>query len=212
MDQRTVLLISAPEWGWTDLRAVLAEMTELTIAGEARTTENALEKAERIQPDVVISAAKVRGVPTRGLLHRLRTEVCPAATLIRFSLDVDPQERIELEDLSIAGHLLWNELDPGGLRASLVALIHGGVVVRSRGYIEHFIHTHSKPSNGLALKPQDIETLQGLAAGFRIQQIAESQGVSARTVERRIDALKDHLGAESLYMLACKAMRHKVHG
>ena len=64
MNQRTVLLISADEWGWTDLKDVLNEMPELTVASEAPRAYAGMDSR------ATFLHASLFNIRTHGLLER----------------------------------------------------------------------------------------------------------------------------------------------
>lgn len=208
MATQNVLLVSAEEWGWTDLRTVIQEMPELTVVSEATSVEEAVWKAQRLQPNVVISAAMLHGLSTRALLRQHQTEICPAATIIRFSPSLDPLETIESEDLRLSGHLLWSELTPARLRSSLTALVEGGIMLRSRGFIDHYLDTLTDPSSDFTITDLDRAILESLKSDLSPDEIAVAHNTSERTVRRRVDHLKERFGVRTLFALGYAASRH----
>lgn len=207
MPRRGVMLISGDDWGWTDLRRVLAGMPQLQTVGEVTTPEEAIRLATAAQPDVIISAARLGVTPTRSLLGYLQREICPAATVIQFSTTIDSEDRAVASDLRLDGHLVWGELTPERLASSLAALIAGGVVLHSRGVISHFLAQQDPDRAVTTLAAIERAVLRGLAAELSSAEIAANQGVSQRTVDRAIGDLKKRFGVRTQYGLALEAIR-----
>lgn len=139
VQRRMVLLVHSDDFGWTELRRILESMENVEVVGGAVTPRAAIRLAERLAPDVVISAPHVDGEPTLSMLVELRGHIVPSSKIIVIARRLDPETLLDLAELGIAGHLLWSDLSPGTLRHCLAVVILDDIVVASRGIADAFL-------------------------------------------------------------------------
>jgi DNA-binding NarL/FixJ family response regulator len=122
MQHWSVLLITSPDVGWTDLEQALRERQDVAIVGE--TTRAAQARAHR--PDAILCAATVEGACALPLLAELHTVVCPDSKLVVFAPRFDPDHAAAIHELDLGGYALWGELTTEVLRADLPAILRRG--------------------------------------------------------------------------------------
>jgi two-component system response regulator DevR len=119
-------------------------------------------------------------------------------------------ELLAMRGLGIAGYLSWADLDPARVRSAIRAALHGyfvlGPHVTGLSPRSLLPQPSSDPLTA-SLTERERAVLRGLAAGMSEQQLANSEGVSTRTVRRIVMDLKAKLGAPSLSALAVSAAR-----
>jgi DNA-binding NarL/FixJ family response regulator len=209
MQRRTVLLISSPEIGWADLRAVLRSLRDIRIAGEATTAREAIAVAAAEAPGVIISAATVDGTSAAPLLLDLRLRVCPTSKIVVFASRLDPADFAVLGDDTLDGYLLWSDLSTGALRPCLDAVIAAGLVVVTPTVARTFIATRCRPPrprpDAARLTRRERTVLRHLAGGLSRDKIATAEQISARTVDRILAEIEAKLDAPNAFVLGVKA-------
>ena len=207
--QRTILLISADEVGWADLRAALSAIDSARIIGEATSADQVGEFAAIAgrAPDVVISAARVAGASALPLLTAVRRTLWPESLGIVVASHFDAAEFMALAGLGIAGYLLWGGLAPRAMRQCLAAMLARDLGVVDGAVVLAFVAAHHGAPSGAALTAREQLVLTRLADGASRKEIALEEGLSPRTVRRVVADLERKLGASSPFTLALQAMR-----
>lgn len=206
--RRKVFIISSNDVGWSDLRSCLRTMENVRVVGEATTAQTALDLVDTLQPDIVISAARVEGRAASPFLVELRHNVCASCSIIVFASRIDPCEFLGVTDTSISGYFLWNDMQTSELRPWLTMLMSSELVAASRDVVQAFIdaqrgHLHRDEAPRL-LSARDRLVLQRMAEGRTLYEIAKSEGLGLRTVERIIERLEIDLAANNRFVLGVK--------
>lgn len=195
MRPHTMLLISAAEPGWRDLRTVIQAIAELRIVGETRSACQALHLAMTHAPDVILSAAIVEGVIAMPLLRGLRRAL-PASKIVVLATRVDLQQMVVLKRIGVEGYLVWRDLPIEVIHHCLAAILLGDIVLTSRVVRREGV---------VRLSPREQVVLGHLAAGLTQEAIARAEGLSRRTVQRIVADLEAKLHAPSGFVLGLHA-------
>jgi two-component system response regulator NreC len=192
------------------LSALLTDIPDITVVGEASDGGEALAKAMQLKPDIVLmdlSMPNIGGIEaTRELvLHE------PGTRILILTVHEDESLLKEVIRAGAAGYLVK--------RAAQEDLIHAiRVVARGDLYI-HPTMTRallSEPSQAASSKMYEVETLtlreievlRLLAKGYTNRQIAEQLSLSPRTVEGHRANLSGKLGLHSRVELVEYAEKH----
>ncbi|MGH2531947.1 MAG: LuxR C-terminal-related transcriptional regulator [Thermomicrobiales bacterium] len=209
MQRRTVLLIRSPEIGWTDLRTVVETEVEIVVVGEATTAREAIELAAMRQPDLIIAAAALEGTSTLPLLVDLHRRVCPTSKIVVLAAHLDANDFPELAEAIFDGYLLWSDLSREALWRCLGVVLADDVVVGSRTVAQTFIEMQCRPKEPIPvsvhLTTRERAILRHLAEGRTRQEIAATEGLSPRTVERTVSDLETKLDAPTAFVLGMQA-------
>jgi DNA-binding NarL/FixJ family response regulator len=148
------------------------------------------------------------------LLRDLQRRVSPASTIVVVAARLDPDAFVGLDDLRLAGYLLWGEVSAEAVRHCLAAVIDGNVVIGSRQVARAFVETQchlTRPRpEAPPLTEREQETLRCLAGGLAHREIAEAEGISPRTVDRIVAILHEKLDAPTEFMLGVKAAQLRL--
>ncbi len=193
MHQRTLLLITADEPGWAELRALLRPLTDLRVAGETPYAGQALRLAAKLNPDLLLTAATVEGAPVLPLLRGLLGNGYPARRIAVCAPRFAPDDLLAFADLGIGGYLLWSDLCPATLRQCLDALLADQSCVSGRAVATAFLEgwrSHAQPQEPVRLTPRERAILRRLSEGLSEEQIARAEGLSPRAVRRAVAGLE----------------------
>ncbi len=234
MQRRTILLISADDCGWTDLRAVLAEMVDMHLVGEVRSAHQVqwLVTSAIPAPDVVIAAACVEDTSAVPLLTAIRREYWPATRLLVFAPHFDPDELLAFAGLGVRGFLLWGDLSPAAIRHSLELVLTRDVVISSgvvaTAFGDALSHCHragNTPASPVAmgmlpcqtddtcrgvLTPREHEVLTLIADDQSNAEIACALNIAVRTVDFHVRNLLAKLEARSRTGAVSQARRRRL--
>jgi two-component system, NarL family, response regulator NreC len=192
------------------LRALLEDIPDITVVGEASDGVEALAKALELKPDILLmdlSMPNMGGIETTLQLSQREPKV---RVLI---LTVHEEESLlkEVVRMGASGYIVK--------RAAQEDLLHAiRVVARGDLYI-HPTMTRALFNEAPAYDPQqmpesetltlrEIEVLQLLAKGYTNRQIAENLSLSPRTVEGHRANLSGKLGLHSRVELVEYAEKH----
>lgn len=205
----TIIIADDHEILRAGLRKVLSVARNMDIIGEAENGKQAIELAERYQPNIVlldIMMPKMTGIEA---LPKIR-EVSPLSFIVMFTAfedishvgvalsagadgyltkGVSPQFLIDALNKVIMGQKVYSK--------SIIDLIRDGVVINS-------IQT----DNTVYLTEKEKEVLQYLAEGSTSKEIAENLNISVRTVETHRYNLMNKLDLNSAAQLIRFAILH----
>jgi DNA-binding NarL/FixJ family response regulator len=191
------------------LRALLADVPDIEVIGEASDGSEAIAKVIELKPDIVLMDLNM---PNLGGIEATRQLSRTMPTVRILILTVHEEESLLKEVIRIgaAGYIIK--------RASQEDLLHAiRVVARGDLYVHPAMtrslflepaQTKPKVSDAETLTLREIEVLQLLAKGYTNRQIAEQLSLSPRTVEGHRANLAGKLGLRSRVELVEYAEKH----
>jgi DNA-binding NarL/FixJ family response regulator len=197
------------------VRHVLSGTPGFQVVGEAAGGRQAVEVAERTQPDVVvldISMPHGTGLEVLGELRRR----APAARVLVLSVHDDTEYVLESVRSGAAGYLR-KDTTPDNLRAAVRAIAAGN------GWFSPEVARHltaaireepgdPDPASASAgpLTAREREVLARIARGLTNKEAAAELGISIRTVETHRDNLMRKLGIHTVAGLTKYALEAGV--
>jgi DNA-binding NarL/FixJ family response regulator len=171
------------------LRRLLAH-AGFSVIAEAASGEEALRKALELQPELVLWDLLM---PEGGLagLRQLREALPNVKILVLTALDA-PGSGEEILRAGAQG-LVAKTASPEELLAAIKTVLRGEVFLPREATLTD--------------REQAIFSL--LAQGLRLAQIAETLGISTKTVESHLENLKEKLGCRSVTELRALALRSR---
>jgi two-component system response regulator NreC len=192
------------------LRALLEDIPDITVVGEASDGGEALAKAVELKPDILLmdlSMPNIGGIEATRQLSRGE----PQVRILILTVHEDESLLKEVIRAGAAGYIVK--------RAAQEDLLHAIRVV-ARGdlyihptmtralFIEPPASVPAKVSEIETLTLREIEVLQLLAKGYTNRQIAENLSLSPRTVEGHRANVSGKLGLHSRVELVEYAEKH----
>lgn len=177
------------------VKALLQEVPEIEIVGEATNGAEALEAIQTSQPDVAvvdISMAEINGLE----LARRLTGACPGVKLLALTVHEDRAYIQPMLQAGARGYLLKRSAAEDLLRA-IRAVAAGGV------YLDPAIadkalpepqHNAGEKSPSEELSAREAEVLRLVAHGFSNKEIANKLDVSVKTIETYKARASEKLG------------------
>lgn len=177
------------------LRALLTSVPEMIVAGEAENGEDAIRKAAKLQPDVILMDIQMPG--TNGIeATRLIYQSSPHIGVIVLTMFEDDDSVFAAMRAGARGYLLKGADQTEILRAihsvgSGEALFGSGI---ARRLINLFAQLNSKPPHPFPeLTEREREVLELLARGMSNAEIASVLGISQKTVRNHVSNIFNKL-------------------
>ena len=200
-----VLIVEDQVMMATFMRRLLAQLERFTVAGVAKSGEEALALLETAQPDVAMVDFQLPGMDGLHFVQMARQVRPQLRTLIVTSL-VDALTLARVREAGVEGYI-EKDASPEMLTAALEAVAEG-----RKSYSEVFTGTLAREdaqAQGIAkiLSRREQQVLAHVLAGRTSREIGELLGLSARTVEFHRANLMAKLDAPTVTALLATVRR-----
>ncbi len=196
------------------LRAVFAKEDGIEMAGETADALAGIEVAVKTRPDVILLDIEMAGISGIQAAHRLRQQA-PASKVLILSGHQDEEYVLEaFGKAGAAGYLLKG--DEGG--AELLSAIRA--VAAGKRYISPAVAPivldklrkgqQDGDGDGGVLTGREREILRLIAQGASIKEIAQTLGISPKTVQVHRSNLAAKLRLPSTAAIVRYAIKHKL--
>lgn len=196
------------------LRRVLEEGPGLRVVAEAANGAEALERATREKPDVVLLDLTMPGPGGGGLavVRALRDRVPETRGLI---LSVHDDREYVLESVRAGAHgYLRKDSSPAEIRLAIHAVCAGDSFFSPpvARHLAAAVQRHPDSARLAALTGRERDVLMRVARGCTNRETAAELGISVRTVETHRDSLMRKLGIHTVAELTRFALEKGVGG
>jgi DNA-binding NarL/FixJ family response regulator len=190
-----VLLIDDHPIVHDGVTAVLRAEPDIRVIGSADTVDQAMAAIRREQPDVVLADLRLPGEDGVTSVRRLIGAVPDLRIVVFTAYDVDEYVFAAMQ-AGARGYLLKGSPAPELVRA--IRHVHGGGTYLSPtiGAKLATQAVRSRRDTSL-LTPRELAVLRLVAAGQSNREIAESLGITERTVKFHVTAIFNKLGADN---------------
>ena len=197
------------------IRGLLRARRGWTVVGEAKNGLEAVEKANRLKPDVAILDISM---PDLGGLQATRQirESIPTTQVVVLTMHESDQMVRRVLDAGALGYVLKSDLATHLVKA--VRSVSGGKLFLSprvsdivlKGFLT--AGNQSEPTEHAQARPtlREVEIIRFLAQGKANKEIAAELGITLRTAETHRARIMVKLGLHSLAELIHYAIRHKI--
>ena len=194
------------------IRALLAEMDDISIAAEASNGREALALAKSCAPNLVIMDISMKELNGIEVTARLREDHPTLPVLILSMHDTEEFVRRALK-AGAAGYLVKDSA-PLELAMAIAAVTRGETYVSpkvSRHLVSGLTGGAAPGASSMeTLTPRQREILQMIAEGNSTKKIAFALGVSVKTIETHKAALMDRLSIHDVAGLVLYAVRNRL--
>jgi DNA-binding NarL/FixJ family response regulator len=197
------------------IRGLLRVQRVWKVAGEAANGREAVEKARKLKPDVIILDI---GMPNLDGLEATRQirEAAPNTEILILTMHESNQMVRRVLEAGARGFVLKSDL-AGHLVRAVKVVSKGKIYLTpkvSEIVLEGFLSkgTDLQRSQGSRLRPtpRETEIIRLLAEGKTNKMIAAELGITVRTVETHRSKIMLKLGLHSLTQLVHYAVRHNI--
>jgi DNA-binding NarL/FixJ family response regulator len=197
------------------VRALLGVRREWKIVGEAVDGRQAVEKAKKLKPDVLIvdiSMPNLDGLEaTRQIL-----QVSPQTRVLTLTMHESDQMVRRVLEAGARGYVLKSELARQLVKA-VISVSQGRVYLTPKvsnlvleGFLKAGKHPEKIGSSRRKPTPREREIIRFLAEGKTNRQIADKLGIAVRTVETHRAKIMMKLGLHSVIELVHYAIRNDL--
>lgn len=194
MNQIRIVLAEDHEMVREGLRRVLCAHPDLFIVGEASDGIEALAKVESLNPDVLILDLTIPRLHGLHVLTRLKSRKTPKTIIL--TMHSDAASAVEAVRLGARAYILKNSPSSELVAAIRSAAANGEVFVTRP--LNRPVHdaavdsvTNGNTKSSTPLTPREQMVMREVAEGKTNAEIAQSLGISARTVEKhRLNFMK----------------------
>ena len=213
MNTITILLADDHRIVRMGVRALLEEQPDFSVVGEASDGIEAIELAERLQPDVLLLDLVMPALNGLEVLRLLRHRVSRTRALV-LSMYADEARVIHALRDGAAGYVL-KSAEPETLAQAVRIVAAGGRYVcplLADRIVAHYVH---QPDERVAdpydaLTARERQVLQLAAEGYTNAEIAGRLSISRRTVESHRAKVMHKLGLHSHTDLVRYALRRGI--
>jgi two-component system response regulator DegU len=210
-----VLIIDDHALVRTALRMLLESQPEVVVVGEAGRFEDALNTANREQPDIILLDLDLGDVNGMDLLPQLLT-VAPKARVVVLTGVRDPEVHRRAVRLGAVG-LVLKEQAAEVLLQAIDEVCAGGLWLDTV-LIADVLSEITRPTSTQSMAAQDIkiaaltarerEVIALVGQGLKNQNIADRLCISEATVRHHLTSVFAKLGLDDRLQLAVFAFRH----
>jgi DNA-binding NarL/FixJ family response regulator len=197
------------------IRGLLRARRGWSVVGEAINGLEAVEKANRLKPDVAILDISMPDLGGLQATRRIRESV-PTTQVVVLTMHESDQLVRRVLDVGALGYVLKSDLATHLVKA--VKSVSGGKLFLtprvSDIVLKGFLTTgkQTEPTEHSQARPtlREIEIIRFLAQGKANKEIAGELGITIRTAETHRARIMLKLGLHSLAELIHYAIRHKI--
>ena len=196
------------------LRNFLALQDGMEIVGEASDGAEALEQAQRLEPDVILMDLVMPGLDGIGAMRQLRVR-SPGSRVIVLTSFLEDERVLPAIQAGAAGYLLKN-VAPAELARAIRAAHAGEAIIDPTGAarLVHAIADDTRPRieepERLTRRERDVLAL--IAHGRSNKRIALELGISEKTVKTHVGHLLAKLGVTDRTQAALLAVEEGLVG
>lgn len=185
------------------LELMFETMDDIEVLGTADNGVTGLVQITKLQPDLVLTDIRMPEMDGIELIKQLHqtTPNLPVVVLTTFDDQRPIQQAMQLG----ARGFLLKDAD----QATILKTIRGAM--KGETYLEPSIagkaFTTSATTNEIVLTPREYDVLRQVAQGFHSKEIAETIGVSERTIKAHLTSIYNKLGVFSRAEAVAKALQ-----
>lgn len=203
-----ILIVDDHDLVRTGLKNILARESDLKVAGEAATGEEAIRLSRKLEPDLVLMDVGLPGLSGLETTERiLKTQ--PRIRVIVLTAHSEPPLPARLLDSGASGYLT-KACDAGELLRAVRKVAQGeryiGADISQQLAISLLPGTPQSPFQELTGRELEIALM--LTQGMKMQSIGEVLNVSPKTVATYKYRIYDKVGVGSEVELLRTALRH----
>ncbi|MEX0805422.1 MAG: response regulator transcription factor [Candidatus Binatia bacterium] len=208
-----ILLVDDHEVVRIGLRTLLSRYPNLSVVDDAGSASEAIEKALRHKPDVVIMDLRL---PEEDGVQAIRTirEKCPQIRILVLTAFSDEELLFEAIAAGASGYIL-KEINSEKLVEALQAVVRGESLLDPRiteRVLKKLKESPLRSESGAfdSLNFQEKRILALIAEGKSNRQIGERLRLSEKTIRNYVSQLLSKLGLHSRTQAAAYAIRHHL--
>jgi DNA-binding NarL/FixJ family response regulator len=191
------------------IRNIIDPAVGITVIGEARSGQEALQMIENLQPDVVLLDMELPDISGIEVVKQV-TELGLSVRILGLSTYDDSEYITQLISLGASGYLLKDEVPD-----TIVEAIRG-VARGETGWVSRRVAAklsqilQDDQGKSTTMTPRELEVLHLVVEGKTNAEIGLNLGISEKTVEKHLDAIFRKMGVFSRVEAAVMAVRDNL--
>ncbi len=197
------------------LRALLETRSRWRVCGEASDGFEAIEKSEKLRPDLVIMGLRLPGLNGIEATREIR-RIQPWVRVLAYAVDDSVESVRDALSAGVGGYVLKSDAESELLKAiealALKKTFFSASVSETLSRIQRDLRRHRQESLSVVrrLTLREREVLRLLAEGKRNREVAGRLGISIRTVETHRARIMKKLGVKTIGELVRYAVRRRM--
>jgi two-component system response regulator NreC len=192
------------------IRSLLEGEADMEVVGEARSGEEAVDKATQLQPELVLMDIAMPGMNGIEATRRIKTEL-PGTSVLILTMHDDEQFFFPALRAGASGYVV-KEAEPRELLNAIQTVGRGHVFLSSpvaKTVFQEFVTARdgAEEESYNLLTAREKEVLQLAASGETNRQIAGALFLSTRTVEKHRQSMMRKLDLSTREQLTKYALR-----
>lgn len=197
------------------VRTRLSGIKDFQVVGEAEDGRAALERMEKLHPDVLLLDLLMPNLPGIEALQELSSKRTRTHTIV-FSSATGPQQIVQALQLGARGILSKNHI--ANLEAALRTVIAGKYWIEDRevsdvvtllGELSQKLG-YTEPRRNFGLTQREIEVIGLVTEGCSNREVASRLSITEDTVKRHLTNVFDKVGMSTRLELALFALKHRL--
>ena len=191
------------------VRSFLTSQGSILVVGEASDAPEALSKAKKLAPEVIVLDVNLPSLDGGELARRLRQTV-PGAKLIAFSVHASQEYVVRMARCGAHGYVTKDASSSKLVEA--IHQVHKGGLYFPPEMLDAILSPEAKPASEdpdkVVLTMREREVLAHLAEGLANKEVARKLGISVRTAETHREHLSHKLKIMTIAGLTKYAIQH----
>jgi len=191
------------------VRSYLTSQGSVLVVGEASDAPEALRKAKKLAPEVIVLDVNLPSLDGGELARKLRQTV-PSAKLIAFSVHASQEYVVRMARCGAHGYVTKDA--PTAKLVEAIRHVHQGGLYFPAEMTDAILSPETKPApdeaNQAVLTVREREVLALLAEGLANKEVARKLGISVRTAETHREHLSHKLNIMTIAGLTKYAIQH----
>ena len=214
MDTVKVLIVDDHAVVRDGLITMLGREKDFTVVGEAQNGLEAVEKAQELEPDVILMDLRMPELDGVEAMHRIRSQNPEVRFIVLTTYDTD-EYIFDAIEAGAKGYLLKDASREELFRAVRTvnrgeSLIEPAVVSRVLDRLTELSHRAAQGPDHLALSEREVEVLQLMAKGSANKQIAGDLSITESTVKTHVANIFQKLEVSHRTEAVTKAMSQGI--
>jgi len=183
--------------------------SNVRIAGEAKTADEAVRAARKLKPDVVLLDVLLEGGDSLDAIKRIRS-AAPAARIVMFSAFNNPTYVARAVSAGAHDYILKT-----ATRTEVIGAVTGAAAGATptrfgelRRMATSMARREATTGGGVQFTPREAQVIRLVAMGLSNQEIADALEISVETVKEHVQNLLRKLALSDRTQAAVWALRH----
>jgi DNA-binding NarL/FixJ family response regulator len=210
-----ILVVDDHELVRHGIRGLLRAQRGWKVVGEAANGREAVEKADRLKPDVAIVDISMPGLDGLQATRGIR-ETAPGTSVVVLTMHESDQMVRRVLEAGALGYVLKSDLAAHLVKA-VKSVSAGKLFLTPRvsnivlnGFLKDANQPEPRENSRSRLTPREVQIVRHLAEGKSNKEMAAELGITVRTVETHRAKIMLKLGLHSLAELIHYAIRDKI--